>query len=556
MKKEVDLKKFVIGIVAFIVIAVLVTAVMIFTKNSLDTNYYGRNSGDNDITNSSNVPNTGNKDKVIGTKKNQKYNQNDLEFIKTQVVDGELEYESIRISGLKNKEIENKINADIIAVENELKQIVLENPNEYDVKYLNEYVNASFSNVLSLAFYGSKYGSNNRNEVNEQRVLNFDLTTGNKLKLEDLFLPGADIDLYVQNSMYGSFLYNSFSESGVFFDPTYWESGECTYIMNEIDELEFIKEFNEYKNSKKDFCFTCSALQISYGDTFDKTAYIEYEKCLDDLVIFNKYATNESIFERDDIGVKNLYVCSDATNFDYVLVDDVTSNFRIDARVLSTISVGLKEMKKYNETFENIKSDIENRKNEIEKMAKSNKDKFYYLCINVNIDSFMPKYYCTYSEQDITYDTFIVCTKEALYEVNKQDYDNWFEDKIISAACANNYFEGNDGYMNINLSESEKEKVKVTENASNIAYNAPTEKEIKNIEDLFKEDSDYLSVIDNTLQKDYGISTDEAANMIQNHKYLLTGYGISFNSSGDVRAFVDYDKFSADSFNTSTGNEE
>ena len=130
MKKEVDLKKFVIGIVAFIVIAVLVTAVMIFAKNSLDTNYYGRNSGDNDITNSSNVPNTGNKDKVIGTKKNQKYNQNDLEFIKTQVVDGELEYESIRISGLKNKEIENKINADIIAVENELKQIVLENPNE------------------------------------------------------------------------------------------------------------------------------------------------------------------------------------------------------------------------------------------------------------------------------------------------------------------------------------------------------------------------------------------------------------------------------------------
>ena len=103
MKKEVDLKKFVIGIVAFIVIAVLVTAVMIFAKNSLDTNYYGRNSGDNDITNSSNVPNTGNKDKVIGTKKNQKYNQNDLEFIKTQVVDGELEYESIRISGLKNK---------------------------------------------------------------------------------------------------------------------------------------------------------------------------------------------------------------------------------------------------------------------------------------------------------------------------------------------------------------------------------------------------------------------------------------------------------------------
>lgn len=560
MKKEVDLKKFVIGIIAFIVIAVLVTAVMIFAKNGLNIGYYDKDSGDNggsgdsEIINPSNKPNTDNtnesKEKIIGTKRNQKYNQNDLEFVKTKVVDGELEYESIRISGLKNKEIENKINADIAEVENELKQIVLENPNEYDAKYLNEYEDASFSNVLSLSFYGSKYGSNNRNQVNEHRVLNFDLTTGNKLKLEDLFLPGTNIDMYAQNKMYANFLYYKFSESGVYWDNNYWESGEYTYVMNEIDELEFIKEFNEYKKSKKDFNFTYSGLQICYGDTFDTTLYIEYEKCLDDLVIFNKYVTNESIFERDDIGIKNLYVCSDVTNFAYALVDDVTSNFRIDARVFSTLSVGLMQTSKYNETFENIKSNIEIRKNELEKIAKSNKNKFYYLCININMDNFMPKYYCTYSEQDITHNAFIVYMKEALYEVSKQDYDKWFENKMISAICSNNYFDGNDGYMNISLSENEKENTKVTESASNVAYSVSSEKEVRYIEDLFKEDSDYLSVIDNTLQKNYSISTDEVANMIQNHKYLITGYGISFDTGNDINAFVNYSEFPASSFNT------
>lgn len=549
MKKEVDFKKFITGILIFIIIAVLITSAMIIVKNSSDTNNYEK---ENEITNPISTPendnHSNNNFQIIGTKKNQKYNQNDLEIIKTQVVDGELEYESIRISGLKNKEIENKINTDIAEVENELKKIILENPNEYDAKYLVEYESANFSNVLSLEFYGSKYGSNNRNSIYENRTLNFDLTTGNKLKLEDLFLPGTDIDLYAQDTIYSSFLHNKFSESGIFFNPNYWESGECTYVMNEIDELEFMKEFSEYKNSKKDFYFTSSLLEIYYGETFDKTVHIDFKKCLNNLVIFNKYVTDESIFERNDIGVKNLYVCSDAAGFDYTLIDDVASNFRIDARVMSISNQVLKETDKYNKVFESTKNHIKNKKSEIEKIAKNNKDKFYFLGINVNIDTFIPKYYCTLSAHDITYDSFIISTREILYEVSKQDYDKWFENEMISAACYN-YYDSDNYYMNINISENEKENVKITKNASSVAYNISNEKEIKNIEDLFKEGIDYLSVIDNTLQKYYNFSTDEIAEMIANHNYLLTPYGINFDPE-DKNFLLSYNEFSADSFST------
>ena len=100
MKEDnVNVKKMIIGIIIFAIIAVLVTIMMITINNSLTNN----DENENVIA----------KENVIGTRKNQKYNQNDLELIKTQVQEEGLEYTSIRISGLKNKEIENRINEDI-----------------------------------------------------------------------------------------------------------------------------------------------------------------------------------------------------------------------------------------------------------------------------------------------------------------------------------------------------------------------------------------------------------------------------------------------------------
>lgn len=537
MDDKVSTNKIIISLIVFAIISITITAILIIQKNNTSAPNQEITSGDVNIA----VKH----DKIIGTKINQKYNQNDLEIIETQMQEDGLEYVSIRISGLKNKEIENKINEDIAREEASLKENVLSNEmGEYDSRYLSEYVNANFSNVLSLALYGSKYGSNSRNQLNESRYLNYDLTTGNRLKLEDLFVPGADIDLYAQDSIYKELLYDAFSEKGVFFDPQYWESGECTYVMDEIDELKFIKEFNKYKTAPKDFCFSYNQISIVYGEDYDNYAYIRFKDCMDDLAIFDKFVTEEGIFERDDIGVKNLYVCSNATTGKgyYTFIDDVTSNFRIDARVYPVVNERILESQKYIETLEKLKQDIAGRKNDIKEIAKKNKDKYYYLTINVTINDFIPKYYCTYSEQDITYDEFYVYTEEDLYEVDKTDFSDWFENKLISA----NYYEMGAGYLNMLLSDDEKKKCKIERKYDSVAYNINSEKVYRNLEDLFKEDSNYLSVIDNVLQREYELSADQVAKMIKNHEYQLTNYAVEFRNEENI-ASVRYEEFSPES---------
>ena len=537
MDDKVSTNKIIISLIVFAIISITITAILIIQKNNTSAPNQEITSGDVNIA----VKH----DKIIGTKINQKYNQNDLEIIETQMQEDGLEYVSIRISGLKNKEIENKINEDIAREEASLKENVLSNEmGEYDSRYLNEYVNANFSNVLSLALYGSKYGSNSRNQLNESRYLNYDLTTGNRLKLEDLFVPGADIDLYAQNSIYKELLHDTFSEKGVFFDPQYWESGECTYVVDEIDELKFIKEFNKYKTAPKEFCFSYNQISIVYGEDYDNYVYIRFKDCMDDLAIFDKFVTEEGIFERDDIGVKNLYVCSNATTGKgyYTFIDDVTSNFRIDARVYPVVNERILESQKYIETLEKLKQDIAGRKNDIKEIAKKNKDKYYYLTINVTINDFIPKYYCTYSEQDITYDEFYVYTEEDLYEVDKTDFSDWFENKLISA----NYYEMGAGYLNMLLSDDEKKKCKIERKYDSVAYNINSEKVYRNLEDLFKEDSNYLSVIDKVLQREYELSTDQVAKMIKNHEYQLTNYAVEFRNEESI-ASVRYEEFSPES---------
>ena len=537
MDDKVSTNKIIISLIVFAIISITITAILIIQKNNTSAPNQESTSGDVNIA----VKH----DKIIGTKINQKYNQNDLEIIETQMQEDGLEYVSIRISGLKNKEIENKINEDIAREEASLKENVLSNEmGEYDSRYLSEYVNANFSNVLSLAFYGSKYGSNSRNQLNESRYLNYDLTTGNRLKLEDLFVPGADIDLYAQNSIYKELLHDTFSEKGVFFDPQYWESGECTYVVDEIDELKFIKEFNKYKTAPKEFCFSYNQISIVYGEDYDNYVYIRFKDCMDDLAIFDKFVTEEGIFERDDIGVKNLYVCSNATTGKgyYTFIDDVTSNFRIDARVYPVVNERILESQKYIETLEKLKQDIAGRKNDIKEIAKKNKDKYYYLTISVTINDFIPKYYCTYSEQDITYDEFYVYTEEDLYEVDKNDFSDWFENKLISA----NYYEMGAGYLNMLLSDDEKKKCKIERKYDSVAYNINSEKVYRNLEDLFKEDSDYLSVIDKVLQREYELSTDQVAKMIKNHEYQLTNYAVEFRNEENI-ASVRYEEFSPES---------
>ena len=539
--KEVSIKKLVVLLSSFIVIAVMITTALIMTNKA----------GSFTDVSSGEEKNKSNHERVIGTKKNQKYNQNDLKIIYQDTNYEGLEYKTLRINGLKNKEIENKINKELEEIEDEIRKQLVSASGEQENAYLSSNVNANYSNILSVTFYGSKSDSNYVPQINIEKFLNYDLTTGNKIKLEDLFLPGTDIDLYAQNDIYKQKLHDSFSKKNIFFNPDYWQSGELQYVLDEVDEIDFIKQYNKYKNSKKDFYLTTTGIGISYSkDGNYGDVYIKYMDCLDNLVVYTKFLTKESIFERDDIGLKDLYVCSsvvDQNDQSVYLIKDLATNLRIDARINVWTSEGYNELEFFKNTLAKLKAELIEKKEEYIKIANENKDKYYFVGIVYDINRYYPKtLLSSYGEEkDIEEDKFIVYEQEKTYSVSMQDFSNWFEDKLIQNYTGNRYTL--DYQLYIPISDEEKAKCDIKEKTSSIIYNLARKTRTSNLSGIFEDEIDYITPISDYLEKYYNIDREKVENMIKNHEYAIGAYAITFKS-GDIDATVDYGNFKVSDF--------
>lgn len=539
--KEVSIKKLVVLLSSFIVIAVMITTALIMTNKA----------GSFTDVSSGEEKNKSNHERVIGTKKNQKYNQNDLKIIYQDTNYEGLEYKTLRINGLKNKEIENKINKELEEIEDEIRKKLVSASGEQENAYLSSNVNANYSNILSVTFYGSKSDSNYVPQINIEKFLNYDLTTGNKIKLEDLFLPGTDIDLYAQNDIYKQKLHDSFSKKNIFFNPDYWQSGELQYVLDEVDEIDFIKQYNKYKNSKKDFYLTTTGIGISYSkDGNYGDVYIKYMDCLDNLVVYTKFLTKESIFERDDIGLKDLYVCSsvvDQNDQSVYLIKDLATNLRIDARINVWTSEGYNELEFFKNTLAKLKAELIEKKEEYIKIANENKDKYYFVGIVYDINRYYPKtLLSSYGEEkDIEEDKFIVYEQEKTYSVSMQDFSNWFEDKLIQNYTGNRYTL--DYQLYIPISDEEKAKCDIKEKTSSIIYNLARKTSTSDLSGIFEDEIDYTTPISDYLEKYYNIDREKVENMIKNHEYAIGAYAITFKS-GDIDATVDYGNFKVSDF--------
>lgn len=539
--KEVSIKKLVVLLSSFIVIAVMITTALIMTNKA----------GSFTDVSSGEEKNKSNHERVIGTKKNQKYNQNDLKIIYQDTNYEGLEYKTLRINGLKNKEIENKINKELEDIEDEIRKKLVSASGEQENAYLSSNVNANYANILSVTFYGSKSDSNYVPQINIEKFLNYDLTTGNKIKLEDLFLPGTDIDLYAQNDIYKQKLHDSFSKKNIFFNPDYWQSGELQYVLDEVDEIDFIKQYNKYKNSKKDFYLTTTGIGIYYSkDGNYGDVYIKYMDCLDNLVVYTKFLTKESIFERDDIGLKDLYVCSsvvDQNDQSVYLIKDLATNLRIDARINVWTSEGYNELEFFKNTLAKLKAELIEKKEEYIKIANENKDKYYFVGIVYDINRYYPKtLLSSYGEEkDIEEDKFIVYEQEKTYSVSMQDFSNWFEDKLIQNYTGNRYTL--DYQLYIPISDEEKAKCDIKEKTSSIIYNLARKTSTSDLSGIFEDEIDYTTPISDYLEKYYNIDREKVENMIKNHEYAIGAYAITFKS-GDIDATVDYGNFKVSDF--------
>lgn len=426
------------------------------------------------------------------------YNQNDL--IVNDLVENYngVEVKIPQIEGLKDTSIQSKINKDMY----ERAYQVL---NKYSkINYANYYVYANFANALSIYFY---VGMDNDYE---NIYFNYSLTNGETLKLEDIFIKNTDITGIIRSSFYETMLQSS------------GYSSESDIIS--LDENELYKVVKGYMNSEdKVFAFTPAVISFYYNDY---VATVKMIDVYDRVSIYTKYLTDESLYNRNDIGFKNIFTCATDSydGFEKIEYGYLEENFWYDISILKDYNISEEiEKDKLDELKETIYNEVNEKVNEYREIAKNNPDKFYILFSKPHVNIYNKS---NYEDGDWNYIYSNIATVNKnleIFEMPIQTYEKIYKDRLIDA-YRYEYFAMNGGAY---LPYEENDDVIVTRLYEQKLYNYITGEEIINVEDIFYEDSNYMEIIEKEtkekLIKRHNCSEDVAETLIKTISYKLDG---------------------------------
>lgn len=371
------MKKIIFGLIAFGIVCFVATGVLIYKHNEEIL------AKDNNQENKSN----GNKEEQEKTLDlNGTYNENDIIISENAEIFNSVEIQIPQISGLKNKDIETKVN-------NSIREKIYSSLKEYsDIEYMSFYTNANFSNVLSIiCTCGLK-------DDWKEIYLNYELINGEELKLDDLLSKNTDIYTVVRKAFYraaaGSAVRNEDIEEPKY-DPTTntwyiyryeWntstESSEKKKVEFVIDEDEVAQNIANFINSsRKDFFFSSQGVYLKTYNYF-----VNFTDIADNIVIYDKYLTEESLYEKDDIGLKNLFTCARSCSYvvkyqDYKMLGD---NLFYDVAIKESDTVIWNRINAagVNEKMcELLKKKSYKKLEEYKELASKNPDKFYVVII-------------------------------------------------------------------------------------------------------------------------------------------------------------------------------
>lgn len=371
------MKKIIFGLIAFGIVCFAATGVLIYKHNEEIL------AKDNNQENKSN----GNKEEQEKTLDlNGTYNENDIIISENAEIFNSVEIQIPQISGLKNKAIETKVN-------NSIREKIYSSLKEYsDIEYMSFYTNANFSNVLSIiCTCGLK-------DDWKEIYLNYELINGEELKLDDLLSKNTDIYTVVRKAFYraaaGSAVRNEDIKEPKY-DPTTntwyiyryeWntstESSEKKKVEFVIDEDEVAQNIANFINSsRKDFFFSSQGVYLKTYNYF-----VNFTDIADNIVIYDKYLTEESLYEKDDIGLKNLFTCARSCSYvvkyqDYKMLGD---NLFYDVAIKESDTVIWNRINAagVNEKMcELLKKKSYKKLEEYKELASKNPDKFYVAII-------------------------------------------------------------------------------------------------------------------------------------------------------------------------------
>lgn len=360
-KKKMSGKlKIIIFLIVFTIIAVGITIAAIIVTNNKN---YGKV-----IENKTEIVSDG-----LGVKSlTEKYNENDLKIIKINEGKGsrvpttewdtntnKIIIDYIQIDGLKNSSIEAEINE-------EIKNVVYglfseEDLNNSQIDYIDIYTyeSANFVNTLSINISKMTKFMNSDYNYSEPVYLNFDLTTGNKVKFTDLFTKDASIRNILSQSIYDALITKYVIETDLTTDA---RNTDLSHV-----EDENIKILNKCISNidNLNFGYNSESIRISIEDIGIE---IPMEEFYESIAIYNRFLTEESIFDNKYEGVKNLFVFTDIYYDEdaekYMVYEDIYDNFRTEIAIICSEEVyALEEGKKiYNDYMEKVRADIEKLK--------------------------------------------------------------------------------------------------------------------------------------------------------------------------------------------------
>ena len=550
------MKKLFLCIFVFAVISFCITGILIKQKNynNLTDKQKENNNISDEVKEENNISGNVNdennnvlqvKEKTIDL--NGTYDQNDLKIEEVseynKIIGSDIKYP--QISGLKNKEVEKKVNEDIkLKVNNKFEKVYKEN----NINNINSYmsIKSNFANVISISI---DFGYLLNDKYNHEYIcLNYELINGESLKFEDLFVQNVDLNSIVRRVLYRSINQVEAWNMDVYdieFDKEKSEWTAMTWKQDEngngYDEKDiYIPKLNEYeiyklmnkfmKSEDKQFSFTPAELELKIEDS-EHTHLIKFIDIAEDVVIYDKYLTEESIFERENIGVKNVFTCSELSNSDNRFIEYGFADDNLFYDISENYSY-INERNTFKKSIKTLKNQIlieaRNILADYRQIAQNNPDIFYVISIVYYLNAYDDTNVIDINISKSTGYTSID-NKDKVMEEIKECYR--YYNLAFYSSGLNKFIDESGVYEN-------KTKLEKEHKTTTKLYDARNLKELTVVEDVVKEhfkgDIDFMNILKekfkNKLKNDWYYRTydDEKINdLIEQAYYKLEARGIS-----------------------------
>lgn len=445
-----------------------------------------------------------------------------------------------QINGLKNKEVENKVNEDI-------KNRFLGLKEKYPDYEFYSGLRGNFANIVSFYVYLNKetqIDEDNYEYDYKKYGLNYELVNGELIRIEDVFTKDTNVIDVVRTQFYNQLaMYNSYD--------SYDEEGNKKDAISFEEEL--YKIVKEFMTSENNFVISADCLTL-YNK--NKIAVLDFEENADKIVIYDKYKTQQSIFERNDIGRKGIFTCVDTTRynevFDDMIVGYLEENFWCD--VIETNFGREDSLDRVKNIRKKIKEDINKQIEEYRKIARKNPDKFYVFS---NRQEFDPVKYKDPNTEEVSYLDYVEVKNDKLYySMTKEYYEKEYK-KQIANFYRNEYFflsvsDSMMGQYELFNENNQMDVIEYTYIKDTNIYDNNTKEKFTKLSDIFIDEymPEYIDIIANEAvrqgkYREYDIDYDKAIELLKKAEYNFNKYNIEVNIEGyeDLYLSVSYEDF-------------